>query len=131
MAAAQAVQQEDAETGEARTMLGVCKDCGKVVYEGEEWLTQPQIICKSCHERRKRLEEAKAAEAKRQAEKKKQEEIARAKAKQYLIREKRNKGLIWGAVVAGIIFLICFFSAFGDGFGGFMKTMGRNFTIFS
>ena len=123
-AIAQTVPQVDKETEEVRAMLGVCKDCGKVVYEGDEWLTQPQIICKPCHERRKRIEAAKAAEAKRQEERKRQEAVARQKAKQFLIKEKRNKGLIWGTVVSGLIAMIFFLGAFGAGFGGFIKTMG-------
>lgn len=33
-------------------MLGVCKECGRVVYRGEEAETSPVLICRDCHDRR-------------------------------------------------------------------------------
>ena len=36
-----------------KVMLGVCKECGKTVYEGEEATTEPALVCRKCAERKK------------------------------------------------------------------------------
>ena len=54
-----------------KKMLGVCKTCGKVVYEGEEGQTSPVLVCKICVERKRLMEIAKAEEIKKQKEKEK------------------------------------------------------------
>lgn len=83
-------------------MLGVCKECGRVVNSGEEAQTEPNLICKKCADR-------KAAE-----EKKKKEEDARKKAEaeqaaknERIAKDAANKnrmvkGLVVGAIVAVI-----------------------------
>ena len=52
VAAAESVVQDDAP---AQKMLGVCTICGRSVYEGEEWKTEPVLTCKKCHERQQSL----------------------------------------------------------------------------
>ena len=49
-----------AETEPQKVMLGVCKECGRTVYEGEEVAVSPALVCKKCAERKK--QEAKRAE---------------------------------------------------------------------
>ncbi len=82
-----------------KVMLGVCKECGKVVYDGEEMTTSPAIICKACHARKVREEKL----AKEAEEKKK---IAAARAVRQAMDSKRNRGLIWSAFIIGIIAII-------------------------
>ena len=83
-----------------KTMLGVCKDCGKVVYEGDAGLTSPTLICKNCNDRRlaneklaqkaKELSKQRAIEAEKAREDREKAERAKS----------RNKGLIWGGIAA-------------------------------
>ena len=96
----------------SKEMLGVCKDCGKVVYEENVALKIPSLVCKECDERRKRIAAAKAEQAKRDEEKRKKEMEYKAAERREKILRSRNKGLIWGAIVAGIVFVFSFFSAF-------------------
>lgn len=95
-----------------KQMVGVCKDCGNVVYSGDEGETKPVLLCKDCVARRKRIADAKALAEKKAAEKKKQEEMLAKAIKQEEIRRSRNKGLIWGGIIAGILFLIGFIASF-------------------
>ena len=70
-------------------LVGVCKECGKALRQGEEGTTSPVVLCKECEEFRKQLEIEKMAsilkteEEKRIAEeqRKKDEERARLKKK--------------------------------------------------
>lgn len=85
-----------------KEMLGICKDCGKVVYRGEEWIVEPALICLKCRDRRARIKKQKELEIKR---KKEQEERARIEAeafRQEQIARKRNKGFIIGGIFAGL-----------------------------
>ena len=51
-------------------MLGVCKECGKVVYEGGEGKTVPYLYCKACNDKLIRLAKEKEAARKREEERK-------------------------------------------------------------
>ena len=90
---------------ETPVMIGVCKDCGKVVYEGEEQENCSPIVCKSCYERRVRLEKQRAENAKKEAERKQREKEEKEWARVARIRYTRNRALIWGVVIAGFLFL--------------------------
>lgn len=84
-----------------KEMLGICKDCGKVVYRGEEWIVEP-VICLKCKDRRARIKKQKE-----EAEKRKREEAEKARylAEMYRKEElarKRNKGFIIGGIFAGL-----------------------------
>ena len=89
-----------------KKMLGVCKDCGKVVYEGEEGLTNPELVCKVCVARRKRREEEQLAQARREQEKLCQQEAAIEQAYKNEIAKGRNRGITWGIVIGAIAFII-------------------------
>lgn len=117
-----------AETATEKEMLGVCKDCGKVVYKGEEYSTNPTLVCKPCYERKKRIAELKAAEQKRLAAEKedelkriaklREEDESRARvAEQYrrenirkeaerVIAERRNRGFLWGGIISGVLLVL-------------------------
>ena len=82
-----------------KVMLGVCKDCGRTVYEGEEATTEPALVCKKCVERKK-------VEAKCAAEEEDKRRKAAEQAKLDETHKIRNRGLIWSAVIIGFL-LIC------------------------
>lgn len=89
-----------------REMLGVCKDCGKVVYAGNEGETTPTLICKDCvSARQKEIQRLKEV-AKRAQEKQRQEQIYKEQAIKDANARARNKGLIWGGVISAIILAI-------------------------
>ena len=99
----------------AKEMLGVCKDCGKVVYAGDEALTTPALVCKTCNEERKRQAKIKAERQKREEDKKRQEEAYKAAQRREQIRKDRNKGFIWGSIATGVwlilVVVACFVKA--------------------
>ena len=89
---------------EEKKMLGVCRSCGKVVYEGEAALTSPELICKPCHTRRinkeKAEQKAKIEAAKRAEEQKKKAIEEQKQMRRAQIARDRNRGLIWGGIVS-------------------------------
>ena len=82
-----------------KAMLGVCKDCGKVVYAGEEGETSPVLVCKACVERKKALQ----AQREREQKQAKERQIAAQKAGAV---KARNRGFIWGGIAAAIGLII-------------------------
>lgn len=125
VAVAKAAVSETVAKEGTEEMLGMCKGCGKVVYRGEEFKTEPQIICKACEQRRRKAAEAKAAEIRREVERKEMEEKAKKLARQEEIVRGRNKGFIWGAIIGGVLCALGFFGSFGNGFG---EAIGGIFT---
>ena len=108
-----ATAQTAVASEQTREMLGVCKDCGKVVYEGNEGATTPALVCKDCMNARK-LAVQRAQEVARQAqEKQRQEQYYKEQARKDAIARSRNKGLIWGGIVS-VIWLVIGFVSGGD-----------------
>ena len=105
---------EMAQKSDGKKMLGVCKDCGKVVYEGEEGQTSPTLSCKICVERKKRLEKEQLEENKRRLAEleRKKEELARIE--RYKNIDSRNKGLIRGCIWSILLLIILIFSTCGE-----------------
>ena len=91
--------QEPAPVPAPKVMLGVCKECGKTVYEGEEATTEPALVCKKCVERKK-------VEAKRAAEEADKRCKAAEQAKLDETHKIRNRGLIWSGAIIGVIILL-------------------------
>lgn len=91
--------QEPAPAPAPKVMLGVCKECGKTVYEGEEATTEPALVCKKCVERKK-------VEAKRAAEEADKRRKAAEQAKLDETHKIRNRGLIWSGAIIGVIILL-------------------------
>lgn len=91
--------QEPAPVPAPKVMLGVCKECGKTVYDGEEATTEPALVCKKCVERKK-------VEAKRAAEEADKRRKAAEQAKLDETHKIRNRGLIWSGVIIGVIILL-------------------------
>lgn len=87
-------------------MLGVCKQCGRVVNEGDEAQTQPVLICKDCQARmdEEKREAEKAAREAREKHKRDEELFQRAQKAGYI--RYRNRGLIWGAVITAVVLAI-------------------------
>ena len=101
-------EDEEVQADEKREMLGVCKDCGKVLYTGDAGLEIPYLVCKPCVDRRKAAAKAKEAEQKRQEAKKREEErIAKLKREEAIVKS-RYKGLIFGAIAAALLLILTF-----------------------
>ena len=100
---------ETAATAESapKVMLGVCKECGKTVYEGEEVTTEPALVCKKCVERKK-------VEAKRAAEEADKRRKAAEQAKLDETHKIRNRGLIWSGAIIGFITVLCIIGLVAD-----------------
>lgn len=88
-----------AEMPEQKVMLGVCKDCGRTVYEGEEATTEPALVCRKCAERKKQ-------EAKRAADEAEKQKRAAEQAKLDETHKIRNRGLIWAGIIIGVIIIL-------------------------
>lgn len=84
--ASSSAQNKQAQAG--HKMLGVCTDCGNMVYSGQEYSVSPKLVCKRCAQS-------------------KQEDAARIERedKEMLLR-RRNKGLIVGGVVTSVFLLL-------------------------
>lgn len=110
-------ESEEEYEEESADFLGVCTVCGKALYEGDEAVRDPALVCACCHERQIKEKEAaqRAAAVRRAAEaraKQEKEERAQRDALEAQLRRKqaacarRNRGLIVGGIVAAIG-LIC------------------------
>ena len=99
--------QEPAPAPAPKVMLGVCKECGKTVYEGEEATTEPALVCKKCVERKK-------VEAKRAAEEADKRRKAAEQAKLDETHKIRNRGLIWSGAIIGVITVLCIIGLVAD-----------------
>lgn len=85
-------------------VVGMCTECGKVVYAGQEGKTSPKLVCRACVER-KANEERNARE---DAERQKRNELDRTR---YELRHRRNRGLIFATIPAAILLIISIVSA--------------------
>lgn len=98
-------ETEEAEK-EAPEMLGVCRTCGRVVYETTVAETTPALLCKDC----KAQATAAADKAKREAEEKKRAALRQAEAARQAARHtaaaKRKKGFIWAGVIGGLYLVL-------------------------
>ena len=107
-ALAVAEDDEDTEEDTKKTrgeMLGVCKDCGLVVYKGEEFSVRPELLCMDCHNKRKRIAQQKAMEEKRARDKQIAEERAKQLARENRIKNSIKWSYVW-ATLATIAILI-------------------------
>ncbi len=100
-------------------MVGVCTACGRAIYENEEYAKEPMLVCNDCVERRERLHKQRAKQqaenAKKEVAKQQEEKKRKATARKAAIKRSRNKGLIWAAVIIGLMYLIYIISAISDG----------------
>ncbi len=125
-----------AQTTPVREMLGVCKDCGKVVYAGGEGATTPVLVCKECTDKRVQAQKALAEAAKKRAEQKQKEMKYAKAARVQKIARSRNRGLIWGGITAVIMFALMIFSVIdtddvGATIGGGLLLTALGFTYTS
>ncbi len=107
-AEAEVVMEETEEVKEAeKKLLGVCHDCGKALYEGDAAKTDPFLLCSTCNQKRIREANLKKQEEER---KRKQAEQDYQRARQEDINY-RNRGLIWSAVITGVLLIAGIVSA--------------------
>ncbi len=100
-AAQTAAEQNDVNA--APVIIGVCRDCGVALKEGEQAAGEHVMRCKACSARKKRELEMRA-----------REEVRKKQAEKAEKRSARNRGLIWGGVMAGILLALGIMSAFAD-----------------
>ena len=96
----------------AEPVLGYCTVCGNAVRQDNVAQQRPVLICKDCVEAdaRRKEEEARAAE-----EQKERQEQGRKLAN----KRTRNRGLIWGGVIALVVMILVAVSyAIGGGTAG-------------
>ena len=94
-----------------KKMLGVCKTCGKVVYEGEEGRTVPVLVCRRCVVLEKKAAEDRARAEKERKEREREEAKRKALQKQAQIRRSRNRGFIWGGIIATVLLVLSIIGA--------------------
>lgn len=111
-AAAVAVAEKPVDTAPEKEMLGVCKECGKVVYEGDEGKLVPYIYCKKCNEKLIRIAKEKEEAKKREEKKAREQALIAEEIRKEEIRRSRNKGLIWAAVIVGALLIFDMFRIF-------------------
>lgn len=75
-----------------REMVGVCKECGKVVYAGDEGKLVPYLYCKTCNEKLILREKERALAQAQEAERLRRQAEARILAQKEEARRSRNKG---------------------------------------
>ena len=109
--AAQTLEAQNS-ADDAPVIIGVCLDCGVALKEGEQAKGESVMRCKVCSARKKRELEARAREEVRK------KQVAAAEK-----RRARNRGLIWGGVIAGIWLALGIMSAFSD-LSLFFSTIG-------
>lgn len=105
-AAATATAEALDGTDGTNNIIGFCKDCGKLVHNGEEACTTPVVICKQCALRRENIKKVRENEQKLQ--KQQAERAAKAKQQAEVDRQKhrRNKGLIVSAIITGALLVL-------------------------
>lgn len=120
-------EEEEENTSERGEMLGVCKDCGLVVYKGEEFSIRPELICNDCQQKRKRIAYQKSLQEKREREKKIAEEKAQRLARENQIKRSIKWSYVWAAL-ATIVVLVCLF-IFGAKHLGVWGTIGVSVAV--
>ena len=84
----------------AEPVLGYCTVCGNAVRQENVAQQRPVLICKNCAEEAEK-QRADAARKMKLAE----------EAKKIAKHQARNRGLIWAAIITGIMLIICIFGA--------------------
>ena len=113
------------------SVVGYCTVCGNTVHAADVAQQRP-LICKTCAEEEKRKQE----EAARKAEEEKQAAIAKQQAaecgKKLSNLTTRNRGLIWGAVIAAVVLVLCIVGAvLSEEEAGIAAAVCIIFTIFT
>ncbi len=87
-------------------VIGICTVCGKALRKDDVGARAPRLLCKACAERTKRIQQQRVDAIKQQEAKKRKEEEQARIMRWDKIKRSRNKGLIWAAVITGIILFI-------------------------
>ena len=129
--------QDGGQAQEVRSMVGVCVVCGKVVYDEDVGLQSP-VTCKTCAENAARAEQERLARLKEEQEEAEWEERRQAEQRIQGIKDRRNKGLITGGIIGGVLFVLGLLGSFGgtvadffDGLLGSIIIGGVLFTYIS
>ncbi|MDE7107300.1 MAG: helix-turn-helix domain-containing protein [Clostridiales bacterium] len=93
-------------TDGTNNVVGFCKDCGKLVRDGEEACTTPVIICKQCALRRENIKKVQENEQKIQKQQAERAAKARQQAEVDSCKRRRNKGLIISAIITAALLVL-------------------------
>lgn len=118
------------------TPIGYCKNCGIAVKEDNLAEKEPVILCKSCKEKIEKEKLARENAARERKEREREQRIRAHEDGMDSMRRYRNKSLIWAAVAAIPLFIICLIGVFsditsGDAWGGALILIILDFFIFS
>ncbi len=108
----------------AQNMIGICRECGKVVSDGEEAEREPHIICKDCS---KRIADEKEKAAKSAAELRRKKAESMQALQKYKKEENvkcANRGLICSAIITGVVIALILVFVVLDGVRGDYSGMG-------
>ncbi|MDE6188938.1 MAG: helix-turn-helix domain-containing protein, partial [Clostridia bacterium] len=86
-------------------IIGMCVQCGKVVREGEEAITNPKLICKACVELERQAEEDRINAEQREREAEVQRRKNRVQDKKGKWKKVRNIALLVALIPAVIVFV--------------------------
>lgn len=94
---------EPVAAGNAEPVLGYCTVCGNAVRADNVAQQRPTLICKHCAEDAKKHEEEARAQAEQAARRAEDQKRIAAEVKKDDCKRQRNRGLIWGAVIAVVV----------------------------
>ena len=87
-------------------MLGMCVNCGKVLYEGEAAATTPKLICHACAELQAEEERQREINAQKAKEAEEQSKKAAVEYAQHDLKKWRKIGLFAAIIPAVALFII-------------------------
>ena len=95
-------------------VVGFCKDCGKLVRDGDEACTTPVVICKSCALRRENIKKVQENERIAQKQQADRSEKLRRQAAIDGCKSRRNRGLIVSAIITAVLLVLLIIGAVTD-----------------
>ncbi|MBQ8529223.1 MAG: helix-turn-helix domain-containing protein [Clostridia bacterium] len=95
----------DEKLSEEPKTVGFCKVCGIAVTEENLGVREPVVKCKKCVEAEKRAAREREEKARIERENEKKAAERKLRANRYNLTAKRNKSLIVGGIVAGLVLL--------------------------
>lgn len=103
IAATAEAEEEAQESFAPKVLVGTCTECGKAIFENDEYASVPKLRCKECNEailaRAQEEQKRQEEEQKRERERQKNEAIK----KEAQIRKRVKRGLLIGLIPAAAL----------------------------